>query len=214
VGRENKKKEIADLNRKLILDAAGKLFVERGFEATKIDDISESSGFSRRTIYAYFKNKETIMQHIVFSGLDELRSQISLIMETHEDFLKRYDAVCHAMVDYLINKPNSSSSVNSFKPHEMDFEKIPDIIKKIFQVGDEIHQLLVDFVRQGKREGIVLSSVDPEKTVFIMWSEMTALIELVRNKGLFINARFQTTTEEFLKYGFNQIINSILEVRI
>jgi AcrR family transcriptional regulator len=44
-----------------IADAAKRLFVERGFEATTIDDIAAAVGMSQRSVFRYFATKEEIV---------------------------------------------------------------------------------------------------------------------------------------------------------
>ncbi|WP_423463651.1 TetR family transcriptional regulator [Promicromonospora sp. MS192] len=44
-----------------ITDAAKRLFVERGFEATTIDDIAAAVGMSQRSVFRYFASKEEII---------------------------------------------------------------------------------------------------------------------------------------------------------
>jgi AcrR family transcriptional regulator len=46
---------------KEIAEAAGALFVERGFEATTIDDIAAAVGMSQRSVFRYFATKEEIV---------------------------------------------------------------------------------------------------------------------------------------------------------
>lgn len=55
------------------MKAAEKLFSEKGYEQTTIEDISKASEYSRRTIYAYYESKEDILHHIVEKGLIELK---------------------------------------------------------------------------------------------------------------------------------------------
>src|SRR3546814_14501855 len=38
-----------------------RLFIERGFEATTLDDIAEAAFLSRRTLFHYFESKEEIV---------------------------------------------------------------------------------------------------------------------------------------------------------
>jgi AcrR family transcriptional regulator len=46
---------------KEITDAANRLFVERGYEATTIDDIAAAVGMSQRSVFRYFATKEEIV---------------------------------------------------------------------------------------------------------------------------------------------------------
>ncbi len=50
MGRENKKESVAALHRERIMTAAERLFSEKGYEQTTIEDISAASGYSRRRI--------------------------------------------------------------------------------------------------------------------------------------------------------------------
>lgn len=47
--------------RQQIADAAMRLFVERGFEATTIDQIVANTGISRRSFFRYFATKEDVV---------------------------------------------------------------------------------------------------------------------------------------------------------
>jgi AcrR family transcriptional regulator len=48
-----------------ILKAAMQTFVERGFAATKLDDVAARAGVSKGTLYLYFANKEQLFQAAV-----------------------------------------------------------------------------------------------------------------------------------------------------
>ncbi|MBC7501400.1 MAG: helix-turn-helix transcriptional regulator, partial [Herminiimonas sp.] len=43
-----------------LLAAALDLFVERGYAATRLDDIAKHAGVSKGTLYLYFTNKEDL----------------------------------------------------------------------------------------------------------------------------------------------------------
>ena len=47
--------------RRLILDAATRLFVKHGFRKTSVDEVAEASGVAKGTVYLYFKNKGELM---------------------------------------------------------------------------------------------------------------------------------------------------------
>ena len=48
-----------------LLDAALDLFVERGFAATRLDDVARAAGVSKGTLYLYFCSKEELFKAVV-----------------------------------------------------------------------------------------------------------------------------------------------------
>jgi len=52
-----------------ITSAALALFVERGYAATRLEDIASRAGISKGTLYLYFENKEESFKPVVREGL-------------------------------------------------------------------------------------------------------------------------------------------------
>lgn len=52
-----------------ILDAALDLFVERGFAATRLEDVAQRAGVSKGTVYLYFDSKEDLFKAVIRSGI-------------------------------------------------------------------------------------------------------------------------------------------------
>ena len=48
-----------------ILDAALKVFAQKGFAAARMDDIAKDAGVTKGTIYLYFENKEAVFKSLV-----------------------------------------------------------------------------------------------------------------------------------------------------
>jgi len=52
----------ADQRRATLIEAAGRLFVEKGYEATTMDEIAAAADFAKGTLYHYFANKAELLQ--------------------------------------------------------------------------------------------------------------------------------------------------------
>ena len=48
-----------------ILDAALTVFVEKGFAATKLDDVAVAAGISKGLLYRYFDNKAELFKEVI-----------------------------------------------------------------------------------------------------------------------------------------------------
>lgn len=56
---------LSEQKRRQILEAAGRLFLTQGFEATTMDAIAREAGVSKATVYAHAKNKQELFAAIV-----------------------------------------------------------------------------------------------------------------------------------------------------
>lgn len=214
MGRENKKEAVATLHRERIMKAAEQLFSKKGFAQTTIDDISKASEYSRRTIYSYYESKEDILHHIIEKGLVILKQDIQNAINLNDSFIDGYKLICMAMRKYQVEYPHSVNNVNNAKFSDFDIENLSETIKHILILGTEINTILAEFIEKGKEKGIVRQDIVPMLTVYILWSSITSFLSLAQTKGQFISKQFSISENEFLDYGFKQIINSILEVRI
>lgn len=52
-----------------LVGAARDIFAEKGFAATRLEDIATRAGVSKGTIYLYFKNKEALFKAVIEAGL-------------------------------------------------------------------------------------------------------------------------------------------------
>jgi AcrR family transcriptional regulator len=52
-----------------ILAAALEVFVERGYAATRLDDVAQRAGVSKGTVYLYFDSKEELFKAVIRSGI-------------------------------------------------------------------------------------------------------------------------------------------------
>jgi AcrR family transcriptional regulator len=52
-----------------LIDAAHDVFVERGYHATRVDDIAEAAGVSHGALYRYFRNKDEVVHLLAARAL-------------------------------------------------------------------------------------------------------------------------------------------------
>lgn len=63
--RSVRRREQAEETRERVLDAAARVFVERGFEAATVNAISDAAGVSPETVYARFGNKRALLTELI-----------------------------------------------------------------------------------------------------------------------------------------------------
>lgn len=65
-----------------LIEIARQLFAKKGVDGTTMNEIAEASGYGRRTLYTYFKNKKDIYKAVIGSELEKLYASL-------EDVIRR-----------------------------------------------------------------------------------------------------------------------------
>jgi AcrR family transcriptional regulator len=78
-----------------ILSAALSVFVERGYAATKLDDVARQAGVSKGTMYLYFESKEALFKEVV-------RASVVPEIERAEQRVQSHSGTARRLLEELI----------------------------------------------------------------------------------------------------------------
>jgi AcrR family transcriptional regulator len=103
--------------RQAIIDAAVKLFADKGFERTTMDEVAAAAGIAKGTIFYNFKTKEDIFFTLLTEGVDDLvtigkekaaqekgntaTARLEAVYDASREFLRKYSSFCSVMVSEL-----------------------------------------------------------------------------------------------------------------
>ena len=84
----------------MLVDVARKLFAEKGYVNTTMNDIAAASQKGRRTLYTYFKSKEELY-------LAVLKQETSRVIRTLEEVAKKNISAEQKLIDYIYARMDS-----------------------------------------------------------------------------------------------------------
>ncbi len=90
----------------LILDTARQMFLERGYDATSLDDVAAASGVSKTTVYNNFEDKEGLFSAVVLSvteRAEQIISELGATLGGDEPIAERLIAVARALAYGVLN---------------------------------------------------------------------------------------------------------------
>lgn len=73
-----------DARPKELIQAALDVFVEKGYAATRLDEVAKRAGVSKGTVYLYFANKEELFKAVVREGIVAPIVQAEDVVEHYE----------------------------------------------------------------------------------------------------------------------------------
>ena len=100
-GPASRREEYAEATRRAIVDAARRLFTERGYFATKVDDIAALARVAPATVYAVSGGKETLLRTMMdLSTTDPIVEKTLAYIDTLDqpaEILRVVASVCRQM---------------------------------------------------------------------------------------------------------------------
>jgi AcrR family transcriptional regulator len=89
-----------------IKEAARRVFIRKGFAATRTRDIAEEAGFNLALINYYFRSKEKLFDIIMIEQLQVFVSSVAGLLDDRETSLQqKIELIVHHYIDMLIAHP-------------------------------------------------------------------------------------------------------------
>lgn len=187
--RLNRKEIIQTEYKKLMLEAAERVLLRRGYRAATMDEIAREANFSKATLYKYFKNKGQIILEIILHYIDEIMVCLQNIQKSERPPDEKLKQMIFSVIEIQTRKENVSrlfaqdKNLRDFfhrlftpsgKEANQDFQQALKVFKarrnEIFQSGC---LLMAEGIKKGK-----FIKTEPEKLLRFVWALVEGLLHI------------------------------------
>jgi len=152
---------------KRILGHATRLFVEKGYHGTSIDDITRAVGLTKGALYWHFKSKENLLRRVIEEYetrfLDGLIRAVGEVnggaLNRFEKFVRYNAAFGYYNRDLCVSFTTLSAELVGTR-HRIESE-----IKRIY---GKYQSFLTNMIAQGKKEKVFKNEIDPTLTALLI----------------------------------------------
>ena len=88
-----------------ILEAAKTVFVSKGMEGARMQEIADEAGINKALLHYYFRSKERLFEAIFSEIIKFAFPKITRIAQSDEPFINKLEQVVDAYIDLLIKHP-------------------------------------------------------------------------------------------------------------
>jgi AcrR family transcriptional regulator len=107
--------------RSALLDAAARLFAERGFDRVSIEELGAAVGVSGPAVYRHFSGKQAVLSAILIEVSEGLSSGGALVIGAHPDAAAALRALIAFHVDFAL------SNADVIRVQDRDLESLADL---------------------------------------------------------------------------------------
>ncbi len=76
-----------------IFETSMKLFAEKGYDATSIEEITATVGVAKGTLYYHFSSKEEIFNFLIEEGIKLLQNSVDIKTSKHNNYIDKIKAI-------------------------------------------------------------------------------------------------------------------------
>jgi AcrR family transcriptional regulator len=91
--------------RKLILDAAIRVFADQGYHGARVGDIAEHAGVAHGLLYHYFASKDDVLRSIFTENWGELIKRFRAVEDSHEPAPSKLEGIAKILLRTWRNDP-------------------------------------------------------------------------------------------------------------
>jgi AcrR family transcriptional regulator len=126
----------ADNRLPLVLDAAARLFRERGYAVTSMRDIAADSGMLAGSLYYHFASKEDLLVAVYAEGVKRISVAVEEAQSAASDPWERLERVCAAHLTALLEESDYGQVVIRVRPDD-----VPDVAPRLTELRDGYERL-------------------------------------------------------------------------
>lgn len=148
----------ADISRDRVLEAAAKIFAERGYAGTTMREVAQCVGLQAGSLYYHYRSKEDLIQAVLEQGMrgfsEAVRLSVAALPE-HSSFRERF---CTAVLSHL-------SSLVDFGAFALASRRVlgqvpAHVRRRQVALQDAYGEFWLDLLQRSRDEGELRPEVD------------------------------------------------------
>ena len=155
--------------RRLILDAAVRVFARKGYHTSRVGDIAEEAQIAHGLLYHYFGSKEEVLQTVFRENWSELLAAFARIEASDEPPVEQLSGIAKILLRSWRNQPDLVRVMVREVARSPHLQEQVDEIRAGFQVIQRV-------IERGQADGSFRPEIDPRLASWIFYGGLEELL--------------------------------------
>ena len=203
---ERKERE-KELRSESIIDAAERIFFNKGFEHATMNDVAEEAELSKGALYLYFHSKNELCMAILQRSLLILKGIFELLRDNkNQTGIEKFPKLAELFINFTKQCPNHYNSLLSYREHRENCPATGKIIKSTIEENKNINSIISDIIKIGQTDCTIKKDIDAEKLSLALWGNFTGIMP---SSILSEKATLNFNPQNIIKYHFDLLLDAI-----
>lgn len=189
-----------------LLDAALTLFVEKGFAATRVEEVAKLAGVSKGTLFLYYASKEELLKAVVRENISGRFAQWNAELESFQGSSADLLRYCVTAWWQRVGSTKVSGITKLMVSEAQNFPELATFYaSEVIQPGN---QLIARVLQRGVDRG-EFRAMDMKYAVYVVLAPMLFLALWKHSLATCCNAADQLVPEDYIALQVETILNGL-----
>lgn len=166
-----------------IINAARKVFSNKGFNASTMEEIAMEAELSPGTLYLYFKNKEELHTSLSIEIMKYLADEMQKVVVEDISVEDKIDGFRDVFIKIYDYDPNILINLFHLQSGETLHNLSEEVLQQIKLYSGMAHGAIINVIRQGIEQGIFIDE-HPVALADVLWASYAGIVLWVDSKRL------------------------------
>ncbi|MFH1079312.1 MAG: TetR/AcrR family transcriptional regulator [Pseudomonadota bacterium] len=162
----------------MILNAARKLFFEKGFKYVTVENIAKRSELSKGSIYLYFRSKEEIYTHILLSDIEKFNKKSAHLFQDNKSAAELILEFACIYIDFFLNDRELFRIMMTFMLHTEDMNLAESVNEHIVEVTNNTIKIIETILQRGIIQSEFPADINVRQCRNAIWGFLNGVISL------------------------------------
>ena len=159
----------AEEKRRLILDAAVRVFAAKGYHTCRVGDIAEEAGVAHGLLYHYFESKEELLETVFRENWIQLLDAFARIEASDEEPLEQLAGIAKVLLRSWRNNPDLVRVMVRDVARSPQLQRQVDEVRSVFPVIQRV-------IERGQADGTFRPELDARTASWIFYGGLEEVL--------------------------------------
>lgn len=206
---ERKERE-KERRRDEIVDAARRVFFDKGLVAATMDEIAEAAELSKATLYLHFPSKEDLYLAVAMGGLRALHGKFQEIINDEPSVVRTLHRMKDAYMEFFRTQ-RQYVQMFSFLQMSQFHKQVSDQMRSTCDSENDKHwEAIITLLRRGVEQKIIRDDIDPTEMAIVLWTNASSLMLRADNEHDMWKRRRNIDLRKTMETSFRMTIDALL----
>ena len=210
MGISERKGREKEQRREEIINAAQKVFFEKGLQVATMDDIADAAELSKGTLYLYYKSKEDLYLAVMMRGIEILHTMFTEAVSTSAPTVLQIRKLGQTYYEFFKQHRNYFRMFYFFQNPQFHTQVSGEMMLCCSEENQKVWKVVFDTIARGIQEGEIRSDISPVEIALILWSSSNSIMMRMDTQAQYFKETMRVELEDVMWKASALLMESIM----